>query len=116
MTASPIGEGASSVWAQGGIVGRPPGDTPEALAADIEKAGDGLCFPDAVALLAREGPEAALHPVADDGIADLLGDGESDAHGRIRIVTRADEKDEAGHGCALAAIGGEEVRALADDD
>ncbi|MGE5414140.1 MAG: L-aspartate oxidase, partial [Syntrophomonadaceae bacterium] len=48
---------SNTFYAQGGIVGRPPGDTPESLAADIERAGDGLCSPEAVSLLAREGPD-----------------------------------------------------------
>jgi len=48
---------SNTFWAQGGIVARPPGDTPELLAADIERAGDGLCSPPAVELLAREGPD-----------------------------------------------------------
>ncbi|HKD11089.1 MAG TPA: FAD-dependent oxidoreductase [Thermoanaerobaculia bacterium] len=48
---------SNTYYAQGGIVARPPGDTPEQLARDIERAGDGLCFPDAVELLAREGPD-----------------------------------------------------------
>jgi len=48
---------SNTFWAQGGIVGRPPGDTPEQLAADIERAGDGLCSPQAALLLAREGPD-----------------------------------------------------------
>lgn len=52
---------SSTFYAQGGIVGRPAGDTAEALAADIEKAGDGLCEPGAVRLLAREGPELVKH-------------------------------------------------------
>jgi len=57
VTRAAEAEASNTLWAQGGIVGRPPGDTPENLAADIEKAGDGLCFPEAVALLAREGPD-----------------------------------------------------------
>ncbi|MDQ2870116.1 MAG: L-aspartate oxidase [Acidobacteriota bacterium] len=48
---------SNTFWAQGGIVGRPPGDTAEQLAHDIEKAGDGLCSTEAVELLAREGPD-----------------------------------------------------------
>jgi len=48
---------SNTFWAQGGIVARPPGDTPELLASDIERAGDGLCSPAAVELLAREGPD-----------------------------------------------------------
>jgi L-aspartate oxidase len=47
----------NTFYAQGGIVGRPPGDTPERLAADIERAGDGLCSPEAALMIAREGPE-----------------------------------------------------------
>ncbi len=43
-------------YAQGGIIHRGPGDSPEALAADLERAGDGYNNPAAVALLAREGP------------------------------------------------------------
>lgn len=53
-----LGESNTS-WAQGGIVGLPPaafGDSPELLAADIEAAGAGLCRPEAVQLLAEEGP------------------------------------------------------------
>jgi hypothetical protein len=65
---------------------------------------------------ASEGAEAALHPVANDRVADLFGDGEADAHGRIVIAARADEQDETGHGGAPAAVGGEEVRAFADRD
>ena len=62
---------------------------------------------------AGERAEAALHAVADDRVADLLGDGEADAHRRVAVVARADEQDEAGHGRALAAVGGKEIRALA---
>jgi L-aspartate oxidase len=47
----------NTFYAQGGIVARPPGDSPELLAADIRRAGDGLCDPEAVDLIAREGPE-----------------------------------------------------------
>ena len=57
VTRASEAEASNTLWAQGGIVGRPPGDTPEKLAADIEKAGDGLCSPEAVLLLAREGPD-----------------------------------------------------------
>jgi L-aspartate oxidase len=48
---------SNTLYAQGGIVARPEGDTPEKLAADIERAGDGLCSPEAVSLIAREGPD-----------------------------------------------------------
>jgi L-aspartate oxidase len=48
---------SNTFYAQGGIVARPPGDSPELLAADIRRAGDGLCDPEAVDLIAREGPD-----------------------------------------------------------
>jgi L-aspartate oxidase len=48
---------SNTLYAQGGIVARPAGDTPETLAGDIERAGDGLCSPQAVSLIAREGPD-----------------------------------------------------------
>jgi L-aspartate oxidase len=57
VTAAPIGEGASSAWAQGGIaaaVGE--GDTIEAHVEDTVKAGAGLVDPGIAALMAREGP------------------------------------------------------------
>ncbi len=57
VTRSEEAEASNTFWAQGGIVGRPAGDTPQSLAADIEKAGGGLCNPAAVDLLSREGPE-----------------------------------------------------------
>ena len=48
---------SSSDHAQGGIVARPAGDSAEALAADIISAGDGLCNPAAVRLIAESVPE-----------------------------------------------------------
>lgn len=57
VTRSDQVESSNTFWAQGGIVGRPAGDTPGSLAADIEKAGGGLCNPSAVDLLSREGPD-----------------------------------------------------------
>jgi L-aspartate oxidase len=66
VTRAAEAEASNTLWAQGGIVGRPPGDTPEALAADIEKAGDGLCFPEAVMLLAREGPDLVQKLLVDE--------------------------------------------------
>ena len=63
--------------------------------------------------LAGELAEAALHAVADDRIADLLRDGEAEAHRRIAVAARADQQDEAGRRRAQAAIGREEIRAAA---
>jgi len=52
--------GTNTAWAQGGIIGLAPpeaADSPELLAADIEAAGAGLCSPEAVRMLAEEGPK-----------------------------------------------------------
>ncbi|MCX7707061.1 MAG: L-aspartate oxidase [Anaerolineae bacterium] len=48
----------NTYYAQGGIIYRGVEDTPEALAADIERAGDGHCNSEAVRILAEEGPAA----------------------------------------------------------
>jgi L-aspartate oxidase len=64
ITAAPIGEGASSAWAQGGIaaaVGE--GDSIESHVADTLKAGAGLVDEKVARLMASEGPAR---------IADLL--------------------------------------------
>lgn len=51
------GEGGSSPWAQGGIaVALGPDDSPALHAADTLRAGDGLCDPLAVRVLAEEAP------------------------------------------------------------
>src|ERR1700745_4330731 len=58
LTSRPLGEGASSSWAQGGIaaaVGE--GDTPAAHAADTIAAGAGLVDPAIASLLASEAAE-----------------------------------------------------------
>jgi L-aspartate oxidase len=53
-----LGE-SNTAYAQGGIIGLAPleaHDSPQLLASDIEAAGAGLCKPEAVALLAEQGP------------------------------------------------------------
>src|SRR4029450_5293619 len=58
ISAAPLGEGASSAWAQGGIaaaVGE--GDTAEAHAADTIAVGAGLVDKDVALSLAREAPD-----------------------------------------------------------
>lgn len=58
VSAAPLGEGASSVWAQGGIaaaVGE--GDTPEAHAADTVAAGAGLVDEHVARTIARQAPD-----------------------------------------------------------
>jgi L-aspartate oxidase len=90
----------SNTWyAQGGIIYRGKSDSPDRLAADILAAGDGLCNPDAVRLLATEGPrlvdeiligEAGVpFDVATDGSGELDLTAEA-AHSMARIVHRAD--------------------------
>jgi len=64
ISALPLGEGAASTWAQGGIAAAiGEGDTPEAHAADTITAGDGLVDPAIALSVARE---------ASDRINDLL--------------------------------------------
>ena len=48
---------SSTRYAQGGIVCMGDDDSPELLAEDIQRAGDGLCNPRAVQVLANEGPK-----------------------------------------------------------
>jgi len=57
ITSAADPEESNSGHAQGGIVARPPGDTAEALAQDIMAAGDGLCNPAAVRMLAEHIPQ-----------------------------------------------------------
>jgi hypothetical protein len=60
-------------------------------------------------MVPRQGAQTALQSIANDGTADLLGDGKADAHGRIAVIATTELKDESGHGNTLAAIGGEEI-------
>ncbi len=58
LTPRPLGEGASSVWAQGGIAAAiGEGDTAESHAADTIAAGAGLTDPAIAEILTREGQE-----------------------------------------------------------
>ncbi len=47
---------SNTFYAQGGIVARGQDDTPELLAEDIMEAGDGISNPDAVKIVAYDGP------------------------------------------------------------
>jgi len=79
-------------YAQGGIIGRPPGDDAELLAADIVAAGAGASSPYAARILAEEGPPL-LHSVLEETAAvafDSRPDGQpiwgkEAAHSRRRI-------------------------------
>jgi L-aspartate oxidase len=57
VSAAPLGEGASSAWAQGGIAAAvAEGDSPEAHAADTIAVGGGIVDEDVALDLAREAP------------------------------------------------------------
>jgi L-aspartate oxidase len=84
LTAAPLGEGASSVWAQGGVAAAvAEGDTPEAHARDTIAAGAGL-VDEAVALaMVREAPAR---------VNDLLSYGvpfDKDLEGRLAVSREA---------------------------
>jgi L-aspartate oxidase len=80
VTRSQNPEASNTYWAQGGIVGRPPGDTPERLAEDIQRAGNGLCSPEAVALISREGPDLVKSLLIDELAVPFDRDGEDHFH------------------------------------
>ena len=102
----------SNTWeAQGGIIYRADDDSPDLLAADIVTAGAGLCRPEAVEILSREGPRLVEQVLL--GVAkvpfDRRADGELDltaeaAHSRPRIVHRADGTGRAIEESMLAAV------------
>lgn len=57
LAAAPLGDGASSAWAQGGIAAAiSEGDTPEAHVADTVAAGAGIVDAPMALLMAREAP------------------------------------------------------------
>jgi L-aspartate oxidase len=92
LTAAPIGQGASSAWAQGGIAAAvAEGDTPEAHARDTIAAGAGLV--DAVLAhgMTREAPERVRDLLAygvpfDKTLEGRLAVGREAAHSARRIV------------------------------
>ncbi len=84
LTAAPIGEGASSTWAQGGIAAAvSEQDTVEKHAADTLAAGGGICEENIVRLMTAE---------AGARIRDLLGYGvpfDQDLEGRLQLSREA---------------------------
>jgi L-aspartate oxidase len=84
ISPKPLGEGASSGWAQGGIAAAiGEGDTPEAHAADTITAGAGLTEPTVAHLIASE---------AGERIEDLLRYGvpfDRDLEGKLRLSREA---------------------------
>jgi L-aspartate oxidase len=92
LAAAPLGTGCSSAWAQGGMAAAlSEGDAPELHAADTIAAGAGLCDPEAVAILTREGPGAvrrlaSLGAPFDRTASGGFVQGLEAAHGRARVA------------------------------
>ena len=87
-----FGEGASSLWAQGGIAAAlAEGDTPEAHAADTIRAGAGIVDEKIALLMAREARERIEDLLSygvpfDKDLEGHLALGREAAHGRNRIL------------------------------
>src|SRR5262247_82152 len=101
LTAAPIGQGASSAWAQGGIAAAvAEGDTPEAHARDTIAAGAGLVDEALAHGMTREAPER-IHDLLTYGVPfdrtleGRLAVGREAAHSARRIVHV--RGDRAGH-------------------
>ncbi|MDX2265249.1 MAG: L-aspartate oxidase [Hyphomicrobiales bacterium] len=84
ITPKPLGEGASSAWAQGGVAAAiGEGDSAEKHAADTIAAGAGLCDEEAVRSIVAEAPQR---------IEDLLRYGvpfDRDLEGKLRLSREA---------------------------
>ena len=63
----------------------------------------------------RQSPQPPFHAVPDDGVADLLGDGEADSHRIITIIAGAHEQDESRHRRALPRIRREKIAAFIEN-
>ena len=92
ISAAPIGRGASSAWAQGGLAAAMgPDDTPDLHFKDTIDAGAGLVEPSAARLLVEDGPDR-VRDLIEYGVAfDTHEDGSlklgrEAAHSRKRIV------------------------------
>ena len=92
LSPTPLATGCSSAWAQGGMAAALAGDdSPELHAADTIAAGAGLCDPQAVALLTREGPQAVRDLAALGAPFDRKSGGDfvlslEAAHARARVA------------------------------
>ena len=107
LTGSPLGEGSSTAWAQGGVAAAlSSGDTPALHAADTIAAGAGLVNEAAACLLAEAGPGevedlyAIGAPFEKDGDAWALS--REAAHSRARVARV--KGDQAGAGILAALI------------
>src|SRR5882724_3130792 len=111
VTAAPIGEGASTAWAQGGIAAAvAEGDTPEAHARDTIIAGAGLVDEAVANAMAREAPERIRDLLAygvpfDKDLQGHLTVGREAAHSARRIVhVRGDQAGAAIMAALVAAV------------
>jgi L-aspartate oxidase len=92
LTAAPIGQGASSAWAQGGIAAAvAEGDTAEAHARDTITAGAGLVDEELAHAMTREAPDRVRDLLAygvpfDRTLEGRLAVGREAAHSARRIV------------------------------
>ncbi len=106
---------SNSDYAQGGIVARPPGDTPEELVRDILAAGDGLCDEGAVRLLADSIPDIVDRLLVEQLAVEFTLDPEGRfdftqeaAHSRRRI---AHADDATGHAISIRLLAAVEAEA-----
>ncbi len=102
ITRSPDPHESNSRYAQGGIVGRSPDDSPELLVQDILAAGAGASLPKAAQVLADEGPLLLQKILIDLAKVDFdhtddgqLIWGKEAAHSRRRILHVGDGTGEA---------------------
>lgn len=111
LSPTPLGEGCSSAWAQGGMAAAlSEDDSPILHAQDTIAAGAGLCDPKAVAVLTTEGPYA-VQALADLGAPfDREADGGFSqgleaAHSRARVArVGGDGAGRAIHNAVIAAV------------
>lgn len=111
VTAAPIGEGASTAWAQGGIAAAvAKGDTPQAHARDTIAAGAGLVDETVALAMAREAPERIRDLLSfgvpfDKDLEGRLTVGREAAHSARRIVhVRGDQAGRAIMAALVAAV------------
>jgi L-aspartate oxidase len=111
VTRADTPEETNTFYAQGGIIYRGNPDSPQSLAKDIMRAGDGHCNPPAVMTLAEEGPVAVEQVLLDrtgvgfdraaDGTLSLVREG---GHTLPRILHVADHTGEAIQRALTAAL------------
>lgn len=92
ISPEPLGDGASSAWAQGGVAAAmAASDSPEAHAADTIRAGAGTVLPE-IAALVTQAAKAHIHELTDLGTPfDRAGNGDyvmsrEAAHSAARVV------------------------------